>query len=562
MAAPTQPETTNFSSSGRVLIKNIVCRSDGGIGLVGEKVSVGGWVKNGKQQGSFAFLELNDGSCPSNLQVVVDSSVVAANLVQIVHTGTSLLLEGELKKGALDHGTKHSFVELHVKKVIDVGIVDPVNYALSETDSKQKLTLESLRDYVHLRPRTNTMSAVCRLRNALTYATHTFFQKHGFLHVHTPIITTTSDWEGSGEVIQVTTLFSENEKLAKEMKENPLPSEDELDAAKLLVKVKREAASQLILSNANKNEISIAVSKLAISMEKLTKLEERTAYKPSLLPQKDGMIDYSSDFFSRPAFLVGSGQVQLETFACALSNVYTFGPTLRAEKSQSFRHLAEFWMVEPEMAFADLEDNMNYAEAYVKFLSQWLLDNCLDDMQFMVNNYDKTAIDRLKLVTSTPFERITYTEAVKLLESVTEKKFENMVEWGINFDSEHERYLTDVIFKKPVIVYNYPKGIKEFHMRINDDMKTVANMDVLVPKVGELIGGGQREERYDVMEKRILESGSALDPYQWYLDLRRYGTVKHSGFGLGFERMVLFATGLDNIRDVIPFPRYPGRADL
>ncbi|KAI3967664.1 hypothetical protein MKX01_039574, partial [Papaver californicum] len=478
--------------SGRVLIKNIVCRSDGGVGLVGEKVSVGGWVRKGAQQGSYACLELNDGSCLSNLQIVVDS-MVAANLGQIVHTGTSVFVEGELKKGALDQG-----VELHVAKVIDIGIVDPVKYPLSETQSKQ-LTLESLRDYVHLRPRTNTMSAVARLRNALTYATHTFFQKHGFLHVHTPIITTTSDWEGSGESFQVTTLFSETEKL--ELKESPLPSEDEVKAAKLLVKMKREAAAELILSNASKGEINTAVSKLALSIEKLIKLEERSTLKASLLPQKDGKINYSSDFFSRPAFLVGSGQVQLETFACALSNVYTFGPTLRAENSQSFRHLAEFWMVEPEMAFADLEDNMNYAEAYIKFLSEWLLNNCLADMQFMVNNYDKTAIDRLKLVTSAPFERITYTDAVKLLENVTEKKFGNMVEWGINFDSEHERYLTDVIFKKPVIVYNYPKGIKEFHMRINDDMNTVAAMDVLVPKVGELIGGGQREERYDVMEK-------------------------------------------------------------
>ncbi|KAI3917625.1 hypothetical protein MKW98_021387 [Papaver atlanticum] len=490
--------------SGRVLIKNIVCRSDGGVGLVGEKVSIGGWVKNGKQQGSFTFLELNDGLCLSNLQVVIDSSV-AANLGQIVHIGTSFFVEGELKKGPLDQGTKQQSVELHVEKVIDLGVVNLAKYPLSETERKPQ-TLESLRDYVHLRPRTSTMSAVARLRNALTYATHTFFQEHGFLHVHTPIITTTSDWEGSGESFQVTTLFDEAEKL--ELKENSLPSEDEVEAAKLLVKVKRETASQLILSNATKGEINIAVSKLAISMGKLTKLEERSTL--------------------RHTFLVGSGQVQLETFACALT-----------ENSQSFRHLAEFWMVEPEMAFVDLEGNMKYAETYVKFISQWLLDNCVDDMQFMVNNYDETAIDRLKLVTSTPFERITYTEAIRLLENVRDKKFDNMVEWGINLDSEHERYLTDVIFKKPVIVYNYPKGIKEFHMRINDDMNTVAAMYVLVPK-----------------------SGSTLHPYQWYLDLRRYGTVKHSGFGLGFERMVLFATGLDNIRDVIPFPRYPGRADL
>ncbi|RZC90118.1 hypothetical protein C5167_044749 [Papaver somniferum] len=554
---------TNLSSSSsikweqfsrRVLIKNIVYRSDGGVGLAREKVSVGGWVKNGKEQGSFASLELNDGSCPSDLQVIVDSSI-AANIGEIVHTGTCIFVNGELKKTL--QGTKQN-VELHVDSVLDIGLVDPAKYPLF---GNQPLTLESLRDYVHLRPRTDTISAIARIRNALAYATHTFFQNHGFLHVHTPIITTTSDWEGSGEVFQVTTLFREADKLDKELKENPLPSQDDIKAAKLLVKVKREAAAQLIMDNASKGEINIAVSKLAMSMDKLTKLEKRSILKPGL-PQKDGNIDYSSDFFTRPAFLVGSGQVQLETFACALSNVYTFGPTLRAEHSQSFRHLAEFWMVEPEIAFADLEDNMNCAETYVKFLCQWLLDNCLDDMQLMVKNFDKTAIYRLKLVTSTPFERITYTRAVKILENVTEKKFENTVEWGINFDAEHERYLTDVIFKKPVIVYNYPKGIKEFHMRINDDKKTVAAMDVLVPKIGELIGGGQREERYDVMEKRILESGMPLDPYEWYLDLRRYGTVKHSGFGLGFERMVLFATGLDNIQDVIPFPRYPGRADL
>ncbi|KAI3927040.1 hypothetical protein MKW92_000219 [Papaver armeniacum] len=257
------------------------------------------------------------------------------------------------------------------------------------------------------------------------------------------------------------------------------------------------------------------------------------------LPQKDGKLDYSM-----------SGQLQVETLACALGNVYTFGPTFR------------FWMVEPELAFADFEDDMNCAEAYVKFLSQWLLDNFLDDMQFMVKNFDKTAIDRLKLVSSTPFERITYTDAVALLEKVTENMFEKAVEWGIDLSSEHERYLTEVIFKKPVIVYNYPKGIKPFYIRLNNDDKTVAAMDVLVPKVGELIGGSQREERYHVIEKRMLDQGLPLDPYQWYLDLRRYGIVEHSGFGLGFERMVLFATGLDNTRDVIPFPRYPGKAIL
>ncbi|KAJ4950308.1 hypothetical protein NE237_027140 [Protea cynaroides] len=539
--------------SDRVLIKTIVSRSDGGGGLAGQKVRVGGWVKTGREQGkgSFAFLELNDGSCPANLQVIIDKEV--SSLEQLVQTGTCIYVQGELKKPP--EGTKQK-VELRVEKVIDVGPVDPAKYPLPKT----KLTLEFLRDFVHLRPRTNTISAVARIRNALAYATHTFFQKHGFLYVHTPIITT-SDCEGAGEMFQVTTLFSDAEKLEKELKQHPLPSESEIETAKLLVREKGDIVTQLKSAKASKVEISTAVSELTRAKDSLARLEDRSKLKPGL-PQKDGKIDYSRDFFARQAFLTVSGQLQVEGFACALSSVYTFGPTFRAEHSHTSRHLAEFWMVEPEIAFADLKDNMNCAEAYVKFLCQWLLDNCLDDMEFIVKNFDKSAIDRLKMVASTPFKRISYTEAVQLLVNVTDKKFEKKVEWGIDLASEHERYLTEVIFKKPVIVYNYPKEIKAFYMRLNDDTKTVAAMDVLVPKVGELVGGSQREERYEVIEKRILEMGLPLEPYDWYLDLRRYGTVKHCGFGLGFERMVLFATGIDNIRDVIPFPRYPGRADL
>ncbi|KAF6139685.1 hypothetical protein GIB67_002490 [Kingdonia uniflora] len=536
--------------SRRVLIRTIVSRPDGGVGLAGQKVAVGGWVKTGREQGkgTFAFLEVNDGSCPANLQVIVDSFV--APLSQLVHTGTCIFVEGELKKPPV--GTKQN-VELRVEKVIDIGPVDPAKYPLPKT----RLTLEFLRDHVHLRAKTNTISAVARIRNALAFATHTFFHSNDFLYVQTPIITT-SDCEGAGEMFQVTTLFSDTEKVEKELKQNPAPSEAEVEAGKLLVKERGDAVKS---AKASKQDITTSLVELTKAKEHLAKLEERFKLKPGL-PQKDGKIDYSNDFFSRQAFLTVSGQLQVETFACALSNVYTFGPTFRAEHSHTSRHLAEFWMVEPEIAFADLEDDMKCAEEYVKFLCQWLLDHCLDDMQFMVKNFDKTAIDRLKLVSSTPFQRISYTEAVKLLENVTDKKFENKVEWGIDLSSEHERYLTEVIFKRPVIVYNYPKGIKAFYMRLNDDMKTVAAMDVLVPKVGELIGGSQREERYDVIEKRIFEMGLPFEPYEWYLDLRRYGTVKHSGFGLGFERMVLFATGLDNIRDVIPFPRYPGRADL
>ncbi|CDP03212.1 unnamed protein product [Coffea canephora] len=546
--------------SRRVLIHSILSRPDGGAGLAGQVVKIGGWVKTGREQGkgAFAFLELNDGSCPANLQVIVESGV--HKLGDLVPTGTSVYVEGELKKPP--EGTKQK-IELKVLKVLDVGTVDAAKYPLPKT----RLTLEFLRDFVHLRPRTNTISAVARIRNELAYATHTFFHKHGFLYVHTPIITT-SDCEGAGEMFQVTTLINEAEKLEKELKENPAPSEADIVAAELLVKEKGEAVAQLKSAKASKEEISAAVAVLTKAKENLVKLQERfrlgNRCKLSAgIPKKDGKIDYSEDFFARQAFLTVSGQLQVETFACALSSVYTFGPTFRAEQSHTSRHLAEFWMVEPEIAFADLQDDMNCAEAYVKFLCQWLLDYSLADMEFMAAHIDKTCIDRLKMVASSNFYRITYTEAIAILEEVSKaRKFENKVEWGIDLASEHERYLTEEKFKAPVIVYNYPKGIKAFYMKLNEDKKTVAAMDVLVPKVGELVGGSQREENYEVLRARILEMNLPLEPYEWYLDLRRYGTVKHSGFGLGFERMILFATGIENIRDVIPFPRYPGRADL
>ncbi|RWW12591.1 hypothetical protein GW17_00023735 [Ensete ventricosum] len=520
--------------------------------LVGRKVVVGGWVKTGREQGkgSFAFLELNDGSCLANLQVIVDAAVHP--LTQLVPTGTCVLVEGELKKPP--EGAKQN-VELKVESVLEVGPVDPAKYPLPKT----RLTLEFLRDFGHLRARTNTcggskydyskttakrsweprgalqleqkvedstkarrynISAVARIRDELAYATHTFFRKNGFRYVHTPIITT-SDCEGAGEMFQVTTLFSDAEKVEKELKQNPRPSESDIEAAKLLVKEKGETVSQLKSSKASKQEISASVSELTKAKESLSRLEERFKLKAGI-PQKDGKIDYAHDFFGRQAFLTVSGQLQVETYACALGNVYTFGPTFRAEHSHTSRHLAEFWMVEPEIAFANLEvlhveivDDMNYAESYVKFLCKWLLDNCLEDMEFMVKNFDKAAIERLKLVSSSPFERISYTKAVQLLKNVTDKKFENEVEWGIDLASEHERSLEIILM-------------------------------LLFP----------------AFFCRITDSGLPLEPYEWYLDLRRFGTVKHSGFGLGFERMILFATGIDNIRDVIPFPRYPGRADL
>ncbi|KAI4314375.1 hypothetical protein L6164_027289 [Bauhinia variegata] len=552
-AVSSQVARAEFSD--RVPIRSIISLPDGGSGLAGQKVRIGGWVKTGRKadKDAFAFLELSDGSCPGNLQVIVEASLW--DLGQLVATGTCVVVDGELKLPPA--GTKQK-VELRADKVLHVGPVDAAKYPLP----KMRLTLDFLRDYVHLRSRTNTISAVARIRNALAYATHTFFQKHGFLYVHTPIITT-SDCEGAGEMFQVTTLFSEAEKLEKELKENPPPSEADIEAARVLVKEKGEVVSQLKSAKASKKEISSSVDELKKAKEILSKLEERSKLQPGI-PQKDGKTDYARDFFARQAFLTVSGQLQVESYACALSSVYTFGPTFRAEHSHTSRHLAEFWMVEPEIAFADLEDDMNCAEAYVKFICQWLLENCIDDMEFMADKFDKGCINRLKMVSSTPFMRLSYTEAVEVLEEAVKngKKFENEVKWGIDLASEHERYLTEVQFQKPVIVYNYPKDIKAFYMRLNDDNKTVAAMDVLVPKVGELVGGSQREERYDVIQRRIKEMGLPTEPYEWYLDLRRYGTVKHAGFGLGFERMILFATGLDNIRDVIPFPRYPGRADL
>ncbi|XP_071705548.1 asparagine--tRNA ligase, cytoplasmic 1-like [Rutidosis leptorrhynchoides] len=549
-------EQAEFSQ--RVLIRSILTRPDGGAGLAGKTLKVGGWVKKGREQGkgSFAFLELNDGSCPANLQLIIYSDV--APLSQFTPTGTCLHVEGVLQMPPEDKQGKQS-IELKVSKVLDIGPADPGKYPLPKT----RLTLEFLRDYVHLRPRTNTISAIARIRNALAYATHTFFQKHGFLYVHTPIITT-SDCEGAGEMFQVTTLINEAEKNEKELLKNPPPSQEDVDLAKSLVKEKGEIVAKLKADKAGKPCITAAVVELTKAKESLAKVEERFNMKPGIPKKKDGKVDYSQDFFARQAFLTVSGQLQVESFACALSSVYTFGPTFRAENSHTSRHLAEFWMVEPEIAFADIEDDMKCAEAYVRFMCQWLLDNCYDDMEFMVEKFDKNAIKRLQMVASTNFVRLSYTEAVTILEEAVVKghKFENKVEWGIDLASEHEKYLTEIKYESPVIVYNYPKGIKAFYMKLNPDKKTVAAMDVLVPKVGELIGGSQREENYEIIKERILEMGLPLEPYEWYLDLRRYGTVKHSGFGLGFERMILFATGIDNIRDVIPFPRFPGRADL
>ncbi len=445
-------------------------------------VTVGGWVRTRRDsKGGFSFLELNDGSCLANLQIVADQGLANyASDVLRLFPGSAVVVEGRLVPSA----GKEQAVELKAVQVRVLGFCDPTDYPLQ----KQRVSFERLREIAHLRPRTNTFGAVMRVRNALAHATHLFFQARHFVYLHTPIITT-SDCEGAGEMFQVTTLS--------------------LDAP----------------------------------------------------PRVDGKIDYAQDFFGRRTSLTVSGQLEGETYACALGNIYTFGPTFRAENSNTRRHLAEFWMIEPEMAFADLHDDADLAEEYLRFLFQYVLEHCPEDLAFFNERIEKGLLDTLTRLAQAAFRRITYTEAVDILVKAP-VTFEFPVAWGADLQSEHERYLTEEYFKGPVTVTDYPREIKAFYMRMNDDGKTVAAMDVLVPQVGELIGGSQREDRLDQLEARIRSVGFDPKDYGWYCDLRRFGSVPHAGFGLGFERMVQFCTGMQNIRDVIPFPRTPKNAEF
>lgn len=444
-------------------------------------ITVCGWIRTVREQKTFSFVELNDGSTLSNLQIVVEESM--PNYLEVMKqlsTGAAIRATGLL---AASPGQKQKW-ELKASSITLLGAC-PEDYLLQ----KKRHSFEFLRTIAHLRPRTNTQGAVVRVRNALSFATHRFFQERGFLYIQTPIITT-SDCEGAGEQFLVTTL---------DMNKPPRHS--------------------------------------------------------------DGSIDHSKDFFGKPAHLTVSGQLNAETLACALSDVYTFGPTFRAENSNTSRHLAEFWMIEPEMAFADLKDNMECAEAFLKYLFSYVLNHCAEDMEFFDAFIEKGVIERLRHVAETPFAYLTYTEAVEILQK-SGKSFQFPVEWGIDLQSEHERYLAEEHCKKPVILTNYPAKIKAFYMRDNDDGKTVAAMDVLVPKIGEIIGGSQREERLERLEKKIVDFGLKPEDYWWYLQLRKYGSVPHAGFGAGFERLVQFTTGIENIRDAIPFPRFPGHADF
>ena len=447
----------------------------------GKEVLVYGWVRGNRSSNQFGFISLNDGTFFSPVQVVYE----ADKLGNFTEVSKFRLSSGVKVRGTLvlTPEAKQPF-EIKADEIALIADSDP-DYPLQ----KKRHTMEFLREIAHLRPRSNTFSAVFRVRSVAAFAIHKFFQEKGFIYVHSPEITC-SDCEGAGEMFQVTTL----------------------------------------------------------DLDDLPRAE-------------DGSIDYSKDFFGKKAGLTVSGQLEGEIMALAFRNIYTFGPTFRAENSNTARHASEFWMMEPEMAFCDINGNMDMAEEMIKYIISYVLEQCPEEMKFFNSFVDKGLLERLDHIVSSDFVRITYTEAVDILQK-SGKKFEYPVEWGLELQTEHERYLTEEVFKKPMFVINYPKDCKAFYMRLNDDGKTVAAMDMLVPGVGEIIGGSQREERYDVLVSRIKEMGLDEDTYDWYLDLRRYGGVFHSGYGLGFDRILMYLTGMSNIRDVQMFPRTPGNAEF
>lgn len=461
-----------------------------------QQVTVMGWVRTFRNN---QFISINDGSTINNLQAVVSLGSIPDEILRRITTGACLSVTGNL----IPSPAKGQTMELAVTALEIFGDSDPEKFPLQP----KRHSLEFLREIAHLRGRTNTISAVMRVRHAMAYAVHTFFNSRGFFYIHTPVITG-SDAEGAGDMFRVTTLN---------------------------------------LTDPPKTE--------------------------------DGKLDFSKDFFGRETNLTVSGQLEGETYALALGDIYTFGPTFRAENSNTTRHLAEFWMIEPEMAFYDLQDNMKLAQDFLQFLCRYALEHCSEDLEFLnkraaEEEASKPAdqrselglIDRLKFVTENDFQRLSYTEAIDLLRQSTpnkKKKFQYLIEdWGADLQSEHERYLVEKHFKKPVILYNYPAAIKSFYMRQNEDGKTVAAMDVLFPGIGEIIGGSQREERLDRLERRVAELNMPVKDLWWYLELRKFGSAPHSGFGLGFERLIQFVTGMTNIRDVIPYPRFPGNAEF
>ena len=445
------------------------------------QVVVKGWVRTKRGNKNVAFIALNDGSCVANIQIVVDLAKADEDILRQITTGACICVEGQLVK-SLGQGQG---VEVQAEKIEIYGTADPESYPLQ----KKGHSLEFLRDIAYLRPRTNTFGAILRIRHAMAFAIHKYFNDRGFYYLHTPLITA-SDCEGAGAMFQVTTL----------------------------------------------------------DMNELPRTEE-------------GKVDYSQDFFGKPCSLTVSGQLEGELGALSLGQIYTFGPTFRAENSNTPRHLAEFWMIEPEMAFYELADNMDLAEDFLKYLIRYALENCREDLEFMNKRGDNELIERLNFVLENDFVRLDYTEGIEILKA-SGRKFEFPCDWGCDLQSEHERYLVEEHFKRPVILINYPKEIKAFYMKQNEDGKTVRAMDVLFPKIGEIIGGSEREADYGKLSARVKELGIPEKDMWWYLDTRRWGSAPHSGFGLGFERLLLFVTGMTNIRDVIPFPRTPKNAEF
>ncbi len=446
----------------------------------GSKVCIKGWVRSKRDSKTVAFVAINDGSIIHNIQAVIDTPNFEEDYLKDVQTGACVKIEGTLVQSQ----GKGQSVEIQASSVEVYGKADPETFPLQ----KKGHSLEFLREIAHLRPRTNTFGAILRMRHAMAFAVHQFFNSKGFVYVHTPIITG-ADCEGAGEMFRVTTM----------------------DLKKI--------------------------------------------------PIENGQVNFENDFFGKETSLTVSGQLNGELAAMALGEIYTFGPTFRAENSNTSRHLAEFWMIEPEVAFNELDDNMNLAEDFLKYLVKYALENCSDDLEFLTNLYDKELINKLKFVVENDFIRLTYTEGVEILKHCGHK-FEYKVDWGTDLQSEHERYLVEKHFKKPVILTNYPKEIKAFYMKQDADGKTVRAMDVLFPGIGEIIGGSQREENYEKLIARVRELGMSEKELWWYLDTRKFGTAPHAGFGLGFERLMLFVTGMGNIRDVIPFPRTPKNAEF
>ncbi|KAG9154347.1 hypothetical protein Leryth_000796 [Lithospermum erythrorhizon] len=601
--APIEKPLALMNFSKRVMLKNVVAQSDGGISLVGQRLVIGGWVKSSRElkkeplqppvvidnvvepkvvscaevlQSRIPFfksiikvfgggdhhirnkltavvkqpqlytsiLQINDGSCIPNLQVLVDSTLVPPS--QVMPSGVCILIEGILQQQSVQG---KQVIELKAEEILHLGTVDQDKYPLS----KKRVPLDMLRDNsAHFRPRTKTVASVMRIRNSLSQSTHTFFQNHGFVEVQVPIITTT-DTEGSSKKFQVTTLLETGHRIDKKPRDS---LRNLMDA----VEEKSKKVEELKRNESNKEAFHAARQDLQQTTELASQFERTRKRRSTEMIIEVPKLNFSEDYFSHKTFLTVSGRLHLESYACALGNVYSFGPRFQAEKTDSTKSMPEMWMVELEMAFSHIEDAIECADTLLKFMCTSVLNNCAEDIMFLSKRVDKTLVDRLQKMTMNSSEKISYTQAVDILKKVTQKKFHVQVKWGNPLTEEHESYLADIEFKRPVVIYNHPKEIRPFYARLNNDGKTVASFDVVVPKVGTLIKGSQNEERLATLNGRMEELGLRGNEYEWCKDLRRHGTVKHSGFSLVFDRLVLYATGLNDVRDAVPFPRSCGKA--